>query len=104
MASHTGNELETPARAALMAYPHQDSIYQSSVANSVHSGMGLTPKIADHTSGGKRRSAAPFGFASTEQKGGQLRQRVPPILLANENRFGNQQQKDMISPTDAYTN
>ena len=100
MTTHMGTELETPVRGR-MAYPHNDSMYQSSVANSVGSGMGLTPKIGDPIKGGKRRSAAPFGFASTELKAGS---RVPPILLANENKMRNQQLQDITSPTDAYNN
>ena len=81
---------ETPQRGRNMGtLPHNDSIYQSEVNQSMNSGLGLTPKRMQFEQQQKspragRHKGAPFGAPQTEQKSGGQQFRVPPILLANE--------------------
>ena len=74
MASIAATEIETPQRGRINLV-HNDSMYQSSVNQSVNSGLGLTPKRLTfenqvNNPHAKRRSAAPFGISQTDQKGG----------------------------------
>ena len=76
---------ETPMKGKMDALQHNDSIYQSSVNQSMNSGLGLTPKrLIDNRYETNNKKAAPFG-TQTEQKA--YGNRVPPILLANENKM-----------------
>ena len=105
------DETTTPMRvgkvgAGLAALQHNDSIYQSSVNQSMNSGLGLTPKrLIDNryeqsAAVANNRKAAPFG-TQTEQKA--YGNRVPPILLANENKMkymGHKHQTQVMQQAD----
>lgn len=57
------SNVETPLRGQINLQ-HNDSIYQSSVNQSINSGLGITPQRIQFEgtyTGGKRRNGAPFG-------------------------------------------
>ena len=75
---------ETPLMGGRLNTQHNDSIFQSSVNQSINSGLGLTPKrlVNDKPSAPSPKVKMPPFGSVTDQK---QSRRVPPILLANQN-------------------